>query len=198
MRNGTDLSQRPRGRPRSFDADVALKAASERFRTHGFAGTSLDELAEATGLARPSLYAAFGDKRTLYIASLTRLIDRVERSFATLNGLGLSLQDMVERMLLGAIRGYLSGEKGPSGCLLIGTATAESAADPEVRAVLARFIAMEDRCIEALLAEAGSTRPAASAVLVASVLHSLSVRARAGESREAMERIARDCAAMVV
>jgi len=198
LRNGTDLSQRPRGRPRSFDADVALKAASERFRTHGFAGTSLDELAEATGLARPSLYAAFGDKRTLYIASLTRLIDRVERSFATLNGLGLSLQDMVERMLLGAIRGYLSGEKGPSGCLLIGTATAESAADPEVRAVLARFIAMEDRCIEALLAEAGSTRPAASAVLVASVLHSLSVRARAGESREAMERIARDCAAMVV
>ena len=198
MRNGTDLSQRPRGRPRSFDADVALKAASERFRTHGFAGTSLDELAEATGLARPSLYAAFGDKHALYIASLTRLIDRVERSFATLSGLGLSLQDMVERLLLGAIRGYLSGEKGPSGCLLIGTATAESAADPQVRAVLARFIAMEDRCIEALLAEAGSTRPAASAVLVASVLHSLSVRARAGESREAMERIARDCAAMVV
>lgn len=198
MRNGTDLSQRPRGRPRSFDADVALKAASERFRTHGFAGTSLDELAEATGLARPSLYAAFGDKHALYIASLTRLIERVEGSFATLSGLGLSLQEMVERMLTGAIRGYLSGEKGPSGCLLIGTATAESAADPDVRAVLARFIAMEDRCIEALLIEAGSTRPAASAALVASVLHSLSVRARAGESRDAMERIARDCAAMVV
>jgi len=177
---------------------VVLKAASERFRTHGFAGTSLDELADATGLARPSLYAAFGDKHALYISALTRLIDRVERSFATLGGLGLSLQDMVERMLLGAIRGYLSGEKGPSGCLLIGTATAESAADPEVRAVLARFIEMEDRCIETLLAEAGSTRPAASAALVASVLHSLSVRARAGESREAMERIARDCAAMVV
>lgn len=192
------MSERPRGRPRSFDADVALKAASERFRTHGFAGTSLDELADATGLARPSLYAAFGDKRALYVAALTRLIERVERSFGTLHGLGLPLREMVERMLIGAINGYMSGEKGPSGCLLVGTATAEAAADPEVRAVLARFLAMEDRCIEALLVEAGSTRPAASAVVVASALHSLSVRARAGESRESLERIARDCAAMVV
>jgi len=198
LRNGTDLAQRPRGRPRGFDTDVALKAASERFRTNGYSGTSLDELAEATGLARPSLYAAFGDKHALYLAALTRLTERVERSFATLQGVGLTLPEMVERMLLGAIRSYLSGEKGPSGCLLIGTATAEAAADPEVRALLARFIAMEDRCIEALLAEAGSTRPAASAALVASVLQALSIRARAGESRESLERIARDCAAMVV
>jgi AcrR family transcriptional regulator len=198
LRNGTDLSQRPRGRPRSFDANVALKAASERFRTHGFAGTSLDELADATGLARPSLYAAFGDKRALYLAALARLTDRAERSFATLGSFGLPLHEMVERMLIGALDGYMSGEKGPSGCLLIGTATAEAAADSDVRAALCKFLAMEDRCIEELLVAAGSTNPVASTAIVASVLHSLSVRARAGESREALERIARDCAAMVV
>jgi AcrR family transcriptional regulator len=192
------LSQRPRGRPRSFDANVALKAASERFRTHGFAGTSLDELADATGLARPSLYAAFGDKRALYLAALARLTDRAERSFATLGSFGLPLHEMVERMLIGALDGYMSGEKGPSGCLLIGTATAEAAADSDVRAALCKFLAMEDRCIEELLVAAGSTNPVASTAIVASVLHSLSVRARAGESREALERIARDCAAMVV
>ena len=193
-----NLSQRPRGRPRSFDANVALKAASERFRTYGFAGTSLDDLADATGLARPSLYAAFGDKRALYLAALARLTERVERSFATLGGFGLPLREMVERMLLGAIDGYMSGEKGPSGCLLIGTATAEAATDPAVRAALGAFLAMEDRCIEDLLAAAGSARPGASATMIASVLHSLSVRARAGESRDSMERIARDCAAMIV
>lgn len=193
-----NLSQRPRGRPRSFDANIALKAASERFRTHGFAGTSLDELADATGLARPSLYAAFGDKRALYLAALARLTERAERSFAFLATLDLPLQALVERMLLGAIDGYMSGEKGPSGCLLVGTATAESAADSEVRTALAKFLAMEDRCIEDLLVAAGSTRPAASAAVVASVLHSLSVRARAGESRAALERISRDCAGMVV
>jgi AcrR family transcriptional regulator len=192
------LSQRPRGRPRSFDANVALKAASERFRTHGYAGTSLDELAEATGLARPSLYAAFGDKRALYLAALARLTDRAERSFATLGSFGLPLREMVERMLIGAIDGYMSGEKGPSGCLLIGTATAEAATDPEVRAALGTFLAMEDRCIEELLVAAGSVRAGPSTAIVASVLHSLSVRARAGEPRESLERIARDCAAMVV
>lgn len=193
-----NLSQRPRGRPRSFDTDTALKAASERFRTHGFAGTSLDDLAEATGLARPSLYAAFGDKRAMYLAALARLTERVERQFDGLAALGLPLQPMVERMLLGAIHGYMSGEKGPSGCLLVGTATAEAAADPQVRAALAAFLAVEDRRIEELLTDAGSTRPAAGARIVASVLHSLSIRARAGESRESMEQIARDCAAMIV
>ena len=193
-----NLSQRPRGRPRSFDADIALRAAAERFRTHGFAGTSLDDLADATGLARPSLYAAFGDKRAMYLAALARLTARVERQFDSLAALDLPLQPMVERMLLGAIHVYMSGEKGPSGCLLVGTATAEAAADPQVRAALAGFLAVEDHRIEALLADAGSTRPAACARIVASVLHSLSIRARAGESRESMEQIARDCAAMIV
>ena len=193
-----NLSPRPRGRPRSFDADIALRAAAERFRTHGFAGTSLDDLADATGLARPSLYAAFGDKRAMYLAALARLTARVERQFDSLAALDLPLQPMVERMLLGAIHVYMSGEKGPSGCLLVGTATAEAAADPQVRAALAGFLAVEDHRIEALLADAGSTRPAACARIVASVLHSLSIRARAGESRESMEQIARDCAAMIV
>jgi AcrR family transcriptional regulator len=199
LRTGTELPQpRPRGRPRSFDPDEALKAAGERFRTQGFAATSLDDLVEATGLARPSLYAAFGDKRALYLAALARLTDRVERAFAGLGALGLPLQPMVERMLVGAIEGYLSGEKGPAGCLLVGTATSEAATDPQVRAALVRFLDMEDRSIEALLVGAGSPNPAACARIVASVLHSLSVRARAGESRDSMEQLARDCAAMVV
>lgn len=189
---------RSRGRPRGFDPDLALKAAAERFRTQGYAATSLDDLVDATGLARPSLYAAFGDKRALYLAALDRLSARVEKAFDGLGALGLPLRPMVERMLVGAIQGYLSGEQGPAGCLLIGTATAEAATDPPVRAALSAFLEMEDRRIEGLLADAGSTRPAACARIVASVLHSLSVRARAGESRAALEQIARDCAAMVV
>jgi len=189
---------RQRGRPRGFDPDLALKAAAERFRTRGFAATSLDDLAEATGLARPSLYAAFGDKRALYLAALARLTERVGHAFDALGALGLPLRQMVERMLIGAIQGYLSGEQGPAGCLLIGTATSEAATDPQVRAVLRAFLEMEDRRIEELLADAGSTNPAACARIVASVLQSLSVRARAGASRESMEQLARDCAAMVV
>jgi AcrR family transcriptional regulator len=68
------MSGKVRGRPRSFDPGEALQRAAERFRTYGFAGTSLDELSEATGLKRPSLAAAFGDMRALYMAGIVKLM----------------------------------------------------------------------------------------------------------------------------
>lgn len=52
-----------RGRPRAYEPDVALAKALDLFRKDGFAGTSLDDLSAATGMNRPSLYGAFGDKR---------------------------------------------------------------------------------------------------------------------------------------
>ncbi len=81
--------KRPRGRPRGFDPEEALKAASERFRTLGYAATSLDDLAAATGLARPSLYAAFGDKKALYLAALARTHHRLEATFDALEAAAL-------------------------------------------------------------------------------------------------------------
>lgn len=174
-----------------------LKAAGERFRSQGFAATSLDDLVDATGLARPSLYAAFGDKRALYLAAITRLTARVSAAFDRLGALGLAPAPLVERLLIGAIDGYLTGEQAPAGCLVISTATSEAAADAPVRAALSAFLAMEDDRIEALLAAAGSANAAAHARIVASVLHSLSIRARAGDSREALERLARNCAALI-
>src|SRR5215471_1336145 len=61
-----------RGRPRAYEPDVALGKALDLFRTAGFAATSLDDLSAATGMNRPSLYGAFGDKRELYIKSYRR------------------------------------------------------------------------------------------------------------------------------
>lgn len=61
-----------RGRPRSFDTDEALDRALEVFWRHGFQGASLAELTEAMGLNKPSLYAAFGDKESLYLKALDR------------------------------------------------------------------------------------------------------------------------------
>jgi TetR/AcrR family transcriptional regulator, copper-responsive repressor len=61
-----------RGRPRAYEPDVALGKALDLFRKGGFAATSLDDLSAATGMNRPSLYGAFGDKRELYIKSYAR------------------------------------------------------------------------------------------------------------------------------
>jgi TetR/AcrR family transcriptional regulator, transcriptional repressor for nem operon len=59
-----------RGRPRKFDPDVAIKAAAEVFWDHGYHPTSIDDLCQATGLLRGSLYSAFGDKRGMLLAAL--------------------------------------------------------------------------------------------------------------------------------
>src|SRR5271154_7507538 len=64
-----------RGRPRAYEPDVALGKALDLFRKDGFAATSLDDLSVATGMNRPSLYGAFGDKRELYIKSYHRYRD---------------------------------------------------------------------------------------------------------------------------
>src|SRR3954449_11186956 len=74
---GSDPTTQPsepkrRGRPRAYEPDVALGKALDLFREGGFAATSLDELSAATGMNRPSLYGAFGDKRELYIKSYQR------------------------------------------------------------------------------------------------------------------------------
>src|ERR1700690_2615544 len=61
---------RRRGRPRAYDPQTALHRATDRFWRSGYSSTSLDEICAATGMNRPSLYAAFGDKHTLYLKAL--------------------------------------------------------------------------------------------------------------------------------
>lgn len=184
-------SARPRGRPRSFDPERALGAATERFRSRGFAGTSLDELAEATGLNRPSLYSAFGDKRALYLAALDGTIARAARGFERLAERRLPLRPMLELLFAAVIDGYMTGEDRPTGCVFVSTAATAAVTDEAVRARLADFLAMEDETIAALLADAGDSDAAAHAPVIAAVLHSLSVRARAGAAREALDALAR-------
>lgn len=197
MQDRTETARRPRGRPRAFDRDAVLQAASARFRTRGFSGTSLDELATLTGVNRPSLSAAFGDKRALYLASLDRTYHWLETSFGNLIEAKLPLRPMLERMFRFTINVYLSGTDGPEGCIALNTAVAEAATDPEIRASLSRILDLEDRSIAAMLAQAGSADPEGHGYVVASVLQALSIRARTGRPREELEAVAASCVDLV-
>src|SRR6204780_594518 len=61
---------KPRGRPRSFDEAEALEKATQVYWSKGYDGVTIDDLVAGMGVGRPSLYAIFGDKRTLFLRVL--------------------------------------------------------------------------------------------------------------------------------
>src|SRR5947199_7205552 len=124
-----------RGRPRAYDPQVALARAAEAFWKAGYAGTSLDDLAAATGMNRPSLYAAFGDKRELYLKTLEHYRDESRALARAALADDPPLRVLLKRFYDKALELYLSG--GPRGCYSIGTAATVAAVDDGVRAFLA-------------------------------------------------------------
>jgi AcrR family transcriptional regulator len=105
------------GRPRAFDTDQALDQALYVFWEKGYEGTSIADLTEAMGINPPSLYAAFGNKETLFKKALNRYEARrdeiFEEAFAA-----PTAREAIERLLEG-IAERLSGKDSPSGCLMV-------------------------------------------------------------------------------
>jgi AcrR family transcriptional regulator len=125
-----------RGRPRAYEPEVALGKALALFRSQGFAATSLDDLSEATGMNRPSLYGAFGDKRELYIKSYQRYRDEARVAMQEIFRADMPVRQRLERIFASALNIYLSGETAPRGCFTVVTAASEAVGDPEIRAMV--------------------------------------------------------------
>jgi AcrR family transcriptional regulator len=133
-------------RPRSFDPDEALDAARDVFWQKGFQGTSLDDITAATGLVKPSLYAAFGDKNALFLKVLDRYHAHIVANAERILKEGPSARDAIERWLKGFVP-FCSGIKGSRGCLSVNTAAEGAADQKEVRKRIERF----NRKLEQLL-----------------------------------------------
>jgi AcrR family transcriptional regulator len=185
---------RARGRPRAYDPDAALKGALEAFWRQGYSGTSLEVLSDATDMNRPSMYAAFGDKRALYLQTLDRYTATANVFTERALDRGHSLAEGLRRFYDYAIASYFESDGSPRGCYLVGTATTEASVDAEIGAKLRESLAGFERAIEARMRDAKAAGeldpaadPAALAMIASSVLHSVAVRSRAGESRAALK-----------
>jgi len=188
---------RPRGRPRAYDPDVALARVTDAFWSAGYAGTSLDDLSAATGMNRPSLYGAFGDKRALYLKALERYRTQSRAGLKEALALDQPLRQALRRVYAAALSIYLSGEGAARGCFTIGTAATEAVGNPEVRAFLAETVRSLDEAFEARIRFArdrGELKPDADPVALAkfatAVLHTLAIRSRAGQPRAELEAAA--------
>src|SRR5438105_4515725 len=120
-----------RGRPRSFDTETALGRATEVFWRHGFQGASMAELTAATGLSKPSLYAAFGDKESLYLQCLQRYAAQQVELQTQLLAEEPDARRAIENFMRVLAR-HQSDPALPGGCMIVtGTADCGGPATPE-------------------------------------------------------------------
>src|SRR5712672_3206326 len=185
-----------RGRPRAYQPEIALGKALDLFRKDGFAATSLDDLSAATGMNRPSLYGAFGDKRNLYIKSYESYRDRARQRMGETFAIDLPLREMLQRIYAIALDMYLSGKDGPRGCFTVMTATSEAVFDPSIRAMVISGLVETDRFFARIFKRAqergeraASADPQVLALLASATLHTIAVRARAQVPRAELEAI---------
>ncbi|MCP3724461.1 TetR/AcrR family transcriptional regulator [Paraburkholderia sp. CNPSo 3272] len=197
MQSSTKKDSRPRGRPRAYDPHEALARARDTFWRNGYAGTSLDDLSEATGMNRPSLYGAFGDKHALYLQTMERYVEAGRAAMESALDSAVPLREALMRVFDGALGWYLPAHDAARGCLLIGTAAVEAVNDDAVRERLAAGLRTFDKAFERRLRAAlaqGELPPDASAPMLArlasALLHSMALRARAGDSRASLRAMA--------
>ena len=193
-----DLVQKnkpPRGRPRQFDAGEVLIKARDTFWLTGYQATSLDRLCEVTGLKLPSLYGAFGDKQALYLTLLRTYRETNVASVQRVLDEAASLREGLAAVYAGAIDLYVPNGQG---CFILNTAPSEAETDAGVRRELGQVTDDLDAAFAVRIAKAKAdgeigrdVEPAQRGRLATALLHSLSIRARGGEPRAALEELAR-------
>jgi AcrR family transcriptional regulator len=195
-------SARPRGRPRSFDEADALEKATQVFWSKGYDGVTIDDLVAGMGVGRPSLYAVFGDKRTLFLRVLK---DYAEKKGALAAKALLSpqtLRDSLAAFLKHAVE--TATERGCArGCLLV--CVAPLVDDAEVRKLLQNAAAgaaalVEGRFRDAITAgEIPSDFPVAvRASQVMDFGRGLTMRAQIGAPRKTLLRDAEEAVDLVL
>jgi AcrR family transcriptional regulator len=191
----TDAAPKRRGRPRAYQPDVALGKALDLFRKGGFAATSLDDLSTATGMNRPSLYGAFGDKRELYIKSYQRYRANARAALLEVFREPMPIRKRLQRIYGIALDIYLEGES-PRGCFTVMTAASEAVGDPGIRAMVLEGFVEADKAFASCFRQAKekgeiaeTADPIVLAQLASATMHTIAIRARAGVSRKELETI---------
>jgi AcrR family transcriptional regulator len=190
-----EMGKRPRGRPRSFNRDQALDAAVLVFWDKGYDGSSIEDLTNAMGINRPSLYATFGNKRDLFMQAIDRYAaTHGNRAFSAFH-LEPDNRKAIEQFFDASIECALA-EGTPRGCLINTVATEAAENDAELRDKLADMFTQTDAAIARRLAANHDTNaspihdPEGLARMAHSVTHSIMTRARAGASRAELGHIA--------
>jgi AcrR family transcriptional regulator len=184
----------PKGRPREFCIDAALTAALRVFWSKGYEGASLNDLTEAMGINKPSLYAAFGNKEALFRKALD-LYEREKLAYLSDALEAPTARGVAEQLLRGALA-LQTGDSSPKGCMgVIHTV----ACGTEAESIRAEVIARGDKVHQALVerlerAKAEGELPphieaSGLAVYLKALIQGLCVQAGAGATPAQLESL---------
>ncbi|ARU16923.1 TetR/AcrR family transcriptional regulator [Croceicoccus marinus] len=193
MESGTD-PRRKSGRPLSFDRDDVLEKAMLMFWRHGYETTPISDLTRAMGITAPSLYAAFGDKKHLFLEAVRRYAGDPDVMDTAIDAAPTAFE--AARSILSGAAATFTGADTPPGCLLASATASGSAASADVQAEVARYRrrlrdglkARIERDIADGLIDARADASALADLAVA-VMQGLSVMARDGAGREALQSV---------
>jgi AcrR family transcriptional regulator len=190
----SQTAPRRSGRPREFDPDEVLERALEVFWLRGYEGTSLDELTAAMGINRPSLYAAFGNKESLFRKALDRYAEE-HMAFVRVALEEPTARRAIERLLRGFARA-VTDPRTPPGCLTVQGALASGHDADAIRADLAARRLSGEAALRARLERARNegdlavdANPADLARYLTTIIQGLAVQATGGASRDQLDRV---------
>lgn len=174
-------------RPRTFDEDQVVAAARDQFWNRGYTATSVDELTEATGLGKGSLYGAFGDKHALFLRALDAYCDEaVDSAVAQLRQPGLTAYERLAHHVR-AVASNIAADTGRRGCLMSKSSAELGGSDADVDLVVTRSLTRWRTELAAVLTDAvrdGSVRsdvdPDTLATLLLSLLRGLEALRKGG------------------
>ena len=190
-------------RPRSFKNDDVLDAAIECFWRRGLEGTSVRDLAAEMGINGPSLYNAFGDKRSLFVQSLERYaarsmrerIERLECQQTPKAAVQMFFQEVIARSL---------SDPDHRGCLIVNSVLEVAPHDRELRKVVIGYLGEIENFFARCLERAKDAReipksvePRDTARLFLGLLLGLRVAARANPDRVLLEGMMRPALALL-
>jgi len=192
-RSGT--SAKKMGRPRSFDEDAALDAAMRLFWERGYEGTSMADLTKAMRLSPPSIYAAFGGKKSLFELAAKRYAEGPAQYQAR-----ALREPTLREVILALFRNtveFLTEPGHPSGCMTLTGAMACSVEANSAKEFMTQIRKQNEAGLKARLQQARKSGELASDLNVedysrylSTLLGGLAIQAANGSSKAEMKRIA--------
>ncbi|MFZ6679450.1 TetR/AcrR family transcriptional regulator [Undibacterium sp. Tian12W] len=188
------MTPRKKGRPLSFDRDIALQKAMMLFWQHGYEATSLNDLTTALEVTPSSIYSAFGDKKGLFLNAVALYLSGPVTSGTIINE-AATAREAALGLLNAAAIGF-TGKDTPAGCLLASSAISCSVAADDVKVELAKIRhGIETQLREKITSSIKSKQMPAEtdaeglAALTMSIIQGMSTLARDGAPREKLLKV---------